>query len=94
MRPEAILRRDALAIFKTALKAADPAQAIRRHVAVEAGTLRVGRKRYRLDGFGRVIVVGAGKASARMGEALERLLGSRIASGLINTCLLYTSRCV
>jgi len=36
MRPEAVLRRDALAIFKTALKAADPAQAIRRHVAVEA----------------------------------------------------------
>jgi len=85
MRPEALLRRDALAIFKTALKAADPAEAIRRHVAVEDGTLRVGRKRYRLDRFRRVIVAGAGKASAHMGEALERLLGRRIAGGLINT---------
>ena len=85
MRPEALLCRDALAIFKAALKAADPAEAIRRHAAVEDGRLRVGRKRYRLDGFRRVIVVGAGKASARMGEALERLLGRRIAGGLINT---------
>jgi hydroxypyruvate reductase len=85
MLPEAVLRRDARAIFRAALKAADPAEAIRRHVAVERGRLRVGKRRYRLDAFRRVIVVGAGKASARMGEALEGLLGSRIADGLINT---------
>jgi hydroxypyruvate reductase len=85
MLPEAALRRDALAIFKAALKAADPAEAIRRHVAVERGTLRVGRKRYRLDSFRRIIVLGAGKASARMAEALERILADRISCGLVNT---------
>ncbi|MGO9241238.1 MAG: glycerate kinase [Bryobacteraceae bacterium] len=85
MPPEAALRRDALAIFKSALQAADPAEAIRRHVTVERGTLHVGRKRYRLDAFRRIIVLGAGKASARMAAALERLLGGRISSGLINT---------
>lgn len=85
MPPEAALRRDALAIFKSALQAADPAEAICRHVAVERGTLHVGRKSYRLDAFRRIIVVGAGKASARMAAALERLLGSRISCGLVNT---------
>ena len=85
MAHQAALRRDALGIFRAALKAADPAEAVRRYVTVERSTLRVGRKRYPLAAFRRVIVLGAGKASARMAEALERLLGERITTGLINT---------
>jgi hydroxypyruvate reductase len=82
---EATLRRDALAIFKAALKAADPREAVRRHVAVDGDMFQVGRKRYDLARYRRIIVLGAGKASARMAEALEGLLGRRIAQGLINT---------
>jgi len=85
MAMETTLRRDALAIFKAALKAADPAQAILRHVAVKDNVLRAGSRRYPLDRYRRIIVLGAGKASARMAETLERLLGRRIALGLINT---------
>jgi hydroxypyruvate reductase len=85
MAAETTLRRDALAIFKAALKAADPAEAIRRHVTVNGGTLQVDRKRYVLDRYGRILVTGAGKASARMAETLEKLLGRRISQGLINT---------
>ncbi len=81
---EAKLRRQAMSIFRAALRAADPAEAILRHVKLEQGILVVGRKRYRLDGYDRVIVLGAGKASAAMARALERLLGRRISAGLVN----------
>jgi len=85
MATEPTLRRDALAIFKAALKAADPAEAIRRHVSISGSIFEVGRKHYDLERYRRVVVLGAGKASARMAETLERLLGRRISLGLINT---------
>jgi len=77
-------RHAALKIFRAALKAADPYEAVMRHVRVERGTLFAGRRRYRLDRFHEIRVVGAGKASARMAQAVERLLGKRISQGLIN----------
>lgn len=79
------LRKDALDIFRSALRAADPKEAILRHVSVEGETLRAGRKRYSLSRFRHIIVVGAGKASATMAVAVEKLLGKRISAGLINT---------
>jgi hydroxypyruvate reductase len=80
----ASLSRDALRIFHAALKAADPAQAVLRHVKLTRNVLTSGRKRYHLDSFRNVHVIGAGKASAEMARAVERLLGKRIAGGLIN----------
>jgi glycerate 2-kinase len=68
----ASLRRQALRIFQAALKAADPAEAVLRHVQVDAKAHR------------NVFVIGAGKATAQMARAIERLLGSRIAGGEIN----------
>ncbi len=66
------LRRQALRIFKAARKAADPYQAVLRH-------LRVDPQPYR-----NIFVIGAGKASAQMARAVERLLGARISGGEIN----------
>jgi glycerate 2-kinase len=68
----ASLRRQALRIFQAALKAADPYQAVLRH-------LRLDPEPYR-----NIFVIGAGKASAQMGRAVERLLGTRISGGLIS----------
>lgn len=65
------LKSDARAIFREGVKAADPARAVSQALK-------------RLPP-GRVWVVGAGKASARMAEAAERVLGARIAGGWINT---------
>lgn len=84
MARHAKARTAALKIFRAALKAADPYEAVLRHVAVQGGELRAGRRRYRLDSFENIQVIGAGKASARMAQAVERLLGRRICSGLIN----------
>ncbi len=77
-------RRHALAIFRAALSAADPEKAVRAHVTIDGDILRVDRRRYRLSGFDRVRVIGAGKASARMALALEGLLGKRVTGGWIN----------
>ncbi|HLJ14420.1 MAG TPA: glycerate kinase [Bryobacteraceae bacterium] len=78
------LRKTALAIFGAALQAADPAEAVLRHVRVEHNTLIAGRRRYALNRFKRIQVIGAGKASAAMARAVEHLLGARISGGLIN----------
>lgn len=79
------LRRDALTIFRAALGAADPADAIRRHVRLNGDTLIAGGRRYRLERFRRIQVIGAGKASGAMAQAIERLLGRRLQGGLVST---------
>jgi hydroxypyruvate reductase len=86
------LRRDALSIFKAALAAADPVEAVLRHVRVNGDALIAGGRRYRLSRFDRIFVIGAGKASAVMAVALERLLGKRISGGLINVKYGHTAR--
>ncbi|HLY20700.1 MAG TPA: glycerate kinase [Bryobacteraceae bacterium] len=73
MKLERQLRRQARSILRAALHAANPADAVTRRLAREDFT------RYR-----NVYIVGAGKAGASMGRAAERVLGRRIASGLLN----------
>ncbi len=65
------------------LQAADPYQALLRTVSLAGPSLRIGRRTYDLTRYDRVIAVGAGKASARMAQALERVLGLRLAGGLV-----------
>lgn len=77
------LRTDAKSIFDAGLSAVDPAAAIERFCSVGDGTLRVGDRVYDLNRFGRIRLMGAGKAGAPMARALERMLESRLASGLI-----------
>ncbi|MEO8025633.1 MAG: glycerate kinase [Bryobacteraceae bacterium] len=67
------LRRDALAIFRAALRAADPQAAVRAALQQEKG----------LDRFHRILVVGAGKAGATMARAAESVLGKRISKGFV-----------
>lgn len=86
------LRTQALAIFQAALKAAAPAEAVRRHVRVTAGTLIAGRKRYPLSKFRDIYVIGAGKASVEMARGMERLLGNRILAGWVNTKYGHTGK--
>lgn len=85
MSQSTALRRHALAIFRAGLKAADPDQGIRRNLIVTHDALQVGRHRYPFDRHRRILVAGAGKASARMARTLESLLGKRITGGVICT---------
>ena len=67
------LRRHALSIFRAALAAADPADAVARHL-----------ERRNFARFRHIYVIGAGKAGASMAQAAERVLGRQITAGLIN----------
>ncbi|MFQ5894290.1 MAG: DUF4147 domain-containing protein, partial [Nitrospinota bacterium] len=88
-RSRSRLRRDALAIFRAALRGASPETAIRRHLRLEGrggrALLRVGRGLLSLEGVDRVLAVGAGKASAAMAREVEKVLGPRLAGGLVIT---------
>jgi glycerate 2-kinase len=77
-------RQHALRIFRAALQAADPYHAVLAHLSFDGQVLKIGAKPYRLADFEKIWVLGAGKASAAMASAIERLLGRRITGGLIN----------
>jgi hydroxypyruvate reductase len=84
MHSLAQLREDARTIFDAGVAAADPYEAVARHVSIEKEKLLVGGKAYDVDRIPRIFVVGAGKASARMAQALEDLLGDKISRGIVN----------
>lgn len=77
------LRADALAIFNAGLQSADPYAAVTHFVQRRDAVLDVAGERYDLDRYQNVYVVGAGKASARMAQAVEAILGDEITGGLI-----------
>jgi hypothetical protein len=76
-------RRDAIGFFQAAVQAVDPLTCVPRWVRRHRDRLQVGSQTWPLPE--RVWVVGAGKASARMAQALEAVLGDRIAGGLVVT---------
>jgi len=86
------VKKHALQIFRAALDAAEPQHAVLRHLKSDGRTLIAGRQRYRLMETERVFVIGAGKASAAMASAVERLLGRRITDGLVTVPDGVTSR--
>ncbi len=83
-------RADARAIFEAAVAAVRPDAAVRRHLRREGDTLVVegavgaaGPVRIDLATMRRVLVVGAGKASALMAAEVEATLGDRALAGLV-----------
>jgi len=70
-------------IFSAALAAVDPYQAVLNAAKLENDCLTVAGSEYKLEAYSRIVVVGAGKATARMALAIAALLGERISAGLI-----------
>jgi glycerate 2-kinase len=79
------LRLDAARIWTAALDAANPEMAVRKHVKRRGNELRVNHWVYDLGKFKRVWVLGAGKAAAPMGRALEKILGHHLTGGILVT---------
>lgn len=77
------LRAHARDIFSAGLKSADPFAAVRRYVEIDNDRLIISGRNYDLAGIRRVLLVGCGKAAARMALALEQMLGSRISAGVV-----------
>ena len=74
---------DAQLIFQAGLAAVDPYAAVKSCCRREGQMLLVADRSYDLDAFDNIYVVGAGKASAPMGAALEELLQGYLTGGVI-----------
>jgi glycerate 2-kinase len=86
-RPTA-MRENALAIFKAALDAVEPREAVSGSLSRSGKVLRISRgkkliKKIDLQTTDRIFLVGAGKASAPMAEAIETVVGDRLSHGIV-----------
>ncbi|HTL62934.1 MAG TPA: glycerate kinase [Nitrospira sp.] len=81
--PPSPIRSQLTKMLKKALASVDAAHALRRAVRRHGYALRIGRRRYDLRDYERVVVVGAGKAAATMARAIEPLLGDRLDDGMV-----------
>lgn len=78
-------------IFLKGVEAVEPAAAVKRYCRREGNRLLIGESALDLSAFNRILVVGAGKASAPMALALEQILGERITRGIVNVKYDYTA---
>ena len=79
------MKKHARQIFQAAIDSVDPETAIRKHVVLTGNSLKIGRHLYNLMDYERIVLVGAGKASAPMAHAMEDILKDRVAGGTIVT---------
>jgi hydroxypyruvate reductase len=80
-RLDSKLRRDAVAIFKAGLDAADAGKAIHAHFSLTERELKAGKVRLPLKAFDRIFLLAVGKAAPQMCREVERILGKRLLSG-------------
>ncbi|MBN2318702.1 MAG: glycerate kinase [Acidobacteria bacterium] len=85
MKPLRVLRSDAANIWTAALQAVDPEAAVRKYVRRRKKILQVEQYRFDLDTIRNVWILGAGKAAAPMGKALEKILGKYLSGGFLTT---------
>src|SRR2546429_5996816 len=76
-------RPSARLIWEAAMNAANPANFIRKFLRVHDNVLNAGGKDIEIRG--RLIVIGAGKPSAKMAQTVEEILGSHISGGVVGT---------
>ncbi|MBN2050181.1 MAG: glycerate kinase [Spirochaetales bacterium] len=85
---EELHRKHLTEIFTAGVERVDPCRMIRSLVALKGDLLTVALPEqpvsFDLSAYRRVLVLGAGKATARMARALEAVLGDRIDGGLIS----------
>ncbi len=79
------LSRAAAEIQSAALRAADPAEAVRRHVRRVVDWVLVDDQQYRLPEIEHVWVVAIGKAALAMADAALDLIGNKVAAGVAIT---------
>jgi glycerate 2-kinase len=77
------LRAHAREIFFAGLKAADPLNAIKKNIRVSNDHLRIADRSYALAQVRTLLIIGCGKAAARMALAIEDLLGDKISAGVV-----------
>jgi glycerate 2-kinase len=77
-------RKFALMGLEAALEAADPKDVVKSRIKLKGKLLRIDDSCFDLEKFRKIFVVGGGKASGSMAEAIERILSDYITGGAIN----------
>jgi glycerate 2-kinase len=77
-------RKLALTSLETALNAVDPKQMLKSRLLLHDSTLTIDKLSFNLKKLKNVYVVGGGKASGSMAEAIEQILGERVTGGFVN----------
>ena len=87
------MKKTLLEIFKSGVRNADPYDLVIRHMGLTNNKLYVLSKNKKitidLKSYNRIIVVGAGKASAKMAYAIEKILKGKIDTGLVAVKSIY-----
>ncbi|MEK6726756.1 MAG: glycerate kinase [Deltaproteobacteria bacterium] len=78
-----IIKQQLVEIFDSALRAVDPCNAVKKAIRILDHKLIADRLAYELHEFRKIVVVGAGKGTAPMAQAVEDILGNRIDDGVI-----------
>jgi glycerate 2-kinase len=79
------LKEAAKRVFLGTLKAIELDSVIKQKLRVDGDTLTLGGEQISLDDFTEVVLIGIGKASLKMGAAVETLLGDRVKRGILVT---------
>ncbi|MGB9853444.1 MAG: glycerate kinase type-2 family protein [Candidatus Bathyarchaeales archaeon] len=74
----------ALKSLENAVNAADPKKIMKSKISLRGSVLHVDGYSFDLNNFRNIYVIGGGKASGFMAEALEEIVGKRITSGIVN----------
>jgi glycerate 2-kinase len=77
------LRQSAKLTWEAALKAASPESCLRNHLRLDGDVLWVAGEELPIRG--RIIVIGTGKASAKMAQTVEQLLNGYLTEGIVVT---------
>jgi hydroxypyruvate reductase len=76
---------DICRILAAAINGADAGEAVKKHVTRDSDYLIIDTVNYNLSKFNRIYVIGAGKASIPMTNAIYEILNDQIISGLVIT---------
>jgi glycerate 2-kinase len=80
---------DICRVIASAMNSADAASAVKRHISLEKRLLIVGSKRYDLNHFKRLYILGVGKAVLPMAQVVHHLLAHQITAGILITKVGY-----
>ncbi len=79
------MRQDAVSIFNSALSAVNAFYAVKKYCRRENDILYIDQSAFNLEAYQNIYIIGAGKASAHMGAAIEEILPLlKITGGIIN----------
>ncbi|MBC2716553.1 MAG: glycerate kinase [Desulfobacteraceae bacterium] len=78
------MRQDAATIFNSALSAVNAFSAVKKYCRLKEDTFYIDQFPVNLKRCNNIYIIGAGKASAFMGAAIEEILSAKITDGVIN----------